>query len=484
MSEQVQINKAHILAALEHDAEFFIQFFLEDELTFPVPEFHKDIFYLMTLREVTRFVCAIPRDHAKTTLAKLAAVWYFLFTDYRFIVYMSNTATIAVPATNDIVNFLESDNFKLTFGPVEWIKKQDGVGFYIFKIGDKTCILRAMGAGQQVRGINVDNKRPQLAILDDIEDNDNIATEPLFRKLKQWFYGPFRKALDKFHNKIIHLGNMINVKSLLNEHCNSEFWHSRRYGCILANGKPLWPDAWTLDKLKRDFVEYSLAGMSDIWFAEMMNLPLARGKGLIKAEDIFYAPACLPGDIEYGFLTLDLAISEKAWAHQTVLVVHGWTGAFWQIVEYEMYTGIDPVTLFTHVKAMMTKWHVRVCGIEDEAYQASLKFVFRHLTLMDGMDETQMMFVPLSTGKKQKVLRLAPWAGLIKAGQYALTEGEFMMTQQLLMYDPLKKNNDDDAIDAAAYGPQMTAAYLDEIIKEIMPIESSPAQTLYEISAI
>lgn len=462
MSEEsslVQFNVFEVKKALEHDAEFFIQFFLGEELTKEVPEFHKEIFYEMTHDGIDRYCCAIPRDHAKTTLAKLAVVWYFLFSEYRFILYLSNTVTIAVPAANDIVNFLECENFRAVFGPVEWLTKQDGVGLYKFKLLGKVCILRAMGAGQQVRGINVDNKRPQLAVVDDLEDNKNIATDALFLALKRWMFGPFLKALDKFNNKIIWLGNMITNKSIIYENCHSEFWHSKRFGCILANGQPLWPDAWPIEKLKKDFAEYASRGMADIWFAEMMNMPIC-GK-FIKSEEITYAPYVLPEDVEFSFITVDLAISEETWANKTVAMVHSWTGTHYQITEYVGRVGIDPVNLFNIIIDMCYRWKVSCVGIENVAFQASLKLIYAHFCLEQGIQG--ITFVPLhAVGRKAQ--RIIPWVAMLKSGDYALNEGEFAITEELLSFDPSKKNNADDHLDAGAYGPQMIEEYLDLIM--------------------
>lgn len=469
----VQINTGEIIYALKHDSEFFIQFFLGEELTHPVPPFHIDVFHLMTSTAVRLCAFALPRDHAKTTLAKLAAVKYLLFTDYQFVIYLSNVSTIAVPACNDIIGFFESENFASVFGPPEFITKQDGVGLYIFKIKipqddgswqDKLCILRALGAGQSVRGINIRHRRPQLAIVDDLEDKDNIATEELFLKLKRWFYGTFRKCLDKFDHKIIHIGNMISNKCMLKEHCASEYWFSRLYGALLSNGQPLWPDAWPIEKLKQDFIEYLKAGMTDIWFAEMMNMPIGIGKGLIKADEIYYLPEIYPEDVEYSCMTLDLAISDRTWAHETVMAVHGWNGECWQSVETDGGVGIDPINLFERVIALCYKWHINVVGIESVAYQASLKFVFNFLCATRGIENIR--FVDLyATGRK--VQRFSPWAAMIKAKEYALTESDFKTTEQLLTFDPKLKNNDDDYIDAKSYVIQMINNWLPEIQEQI-----------------
>lgn len=484
----VAVSKQEVIYALEHDAEFFIQFFLGDELTLEVPDFHPEIFNLMIERDVKQFACAIPRDHAKTTLAKLTCVHYFLFSKYNFILYMSNVVSIAIPSTNDIINFFLCDNFKAVFGEIQFITRQDGKGIYAFKLGDKVCILRAHGAGMQVRGINILHQRPQLAICDDIEDSVNNATPELFQKLKKWFYGPFKKALNKFDHKIIHIGNLTENETLIAEHCQSRFWHSRVYGCLLSDGKPLWPDAWPIEKLRQDYNEYREAGMADVWFAEMMNMPTAGGRGVIRASEIFYQPQREPDDIEFGFITIDLAISEASYAHETVVCVHGYIpdagdAGLWQIVEYRGFKGIDPISLFWKVMELADYWRILTIGIEDVAYQASLKHVFRHECLRSGIQQEGdhgITFVPLSASGR-KAQRIIAWAAMVKAKEYALNEGDFSMTQQLITYRPDKKHNKDDYIDAAAYGPQMLDRFLYLIMRRYQISVNGATKSSYQL---
>lgn len=492
--QQVQLEKEKLLLALEYNTEFFIHFFLGQELTFPVPPFHKTVLAKMIAPEIKRFCCAIPRDHAKTTLAKLACVHHFLFSKYRFIVYLSNTLSIAIPAANDVISFLTSENCERVFGKIEFLSRQEGKGIYKFRLGNKLCFLRAMGAGQQVRGINVDNTRPQLAVVDDLEDNDNIATEPLFLNLKRWVYGPFRKALDKFDNKIIWLGNMIAQQSMLYENCQSDFWYSMLYGCLLEDGTPLWPDAWSIEKLVQDFKEYQEAGVADIWFAEMMNMPMALGNGIILAEEINYKPAPLPRSYKYAFITVDLAISKKERAHKTVVAVHvlvdpadsvasSLEDPWWQVACIEGFHGIDPIALFDVLIGMAKTWGVQLIGIENVAYQDSLQYIYPHMCMKEGVDNIE--FVPLSA-KERKTNRIAPWAGLIKKKEYAINDGDFQITQELLAYDPSKAENKDDYIDACSHGPQMLARYSHLVWREITgdAANDSGTRSITEISGV
>lgn len=488
--DMVQMNVSEVRYALENDEEFFIQFFLGDELTLPVPPFHIEMLHLMTSTAVRLCAFAIPRDHAKTTLAKLSCVKYWLFSPFQFIIYLTNVSATAVAACKDIIEFIESENFRAIYGVAEFETKQEGNGFYRFTLNlpDKTggftqkkCILRALGAGQSVRGVNIGHRRPQLAIVDDLEDIENIATEDLYIKLKRWFYGTFRKCLDKFDHKIIHIGNMIANRCMLKEHCESEYWFSRRYGCLLADGTPLWPDAWPVEKLKLDFNEYLKAGMIDVWFTEMMNLPIGAGRGLIRATDINYIPCPAPADIQYGFITIDLAISRESWAHKTVVAVHGWTGEEWCICEVDGGVGIDPIRLFDIVMELAFKWRVTLIGIENVAYQASLQYVFPYLAMVKNIEG--ITFVELRAIMK-KTQRLVGWCAMLRDKQYAIPEGDFVITEQLLAYDPKLKENDDDYIDACAHGPQMIDNYMAEIQQVYQLTPTAPVRNSYEIAEV
>lgn len=492
---QVEIDVSQISYALEHSENFFLNFFLADIVSesSPVPDFHIDIFKRMCTSKHPYFCCAVPRGHAKTTLAKLAAIWYWLFTDTEFIVYISNTSEVAIAGANDIIGFLESDNFKayhynICGRDIEFSVRQEGKGFYRFTLFpghelQKSCTIKSLGAGKQVRGLNIGNLRPQVAIVDDLEVNDGVSVleeENAYKKLKKWFYGPFRKALANKH-KIIQLGNMVAFQCLVKDHTESKFWDSMRYGCILKNGKPLWPELWSLEALALDFEQYVEQGMTNTWFAEMMNMPIAEGMGLLKADDITYLPARQPDECEFNFITVDPAISKKKTGHKAALVVYGYVEPYWQIVEDYADRGMDPLRLFDKIIELCYRWNVNVVGIESVAYQSSLKYVFTHLCLIRHIES--LSFVDLDAVNR-KPERLAAWASEIKAKNIALTEGDVFITQQALFYDPSSDKNDDDTIDAAAYAPQMIARYMYLIMQsykgKVMP-DNVPLEDFAEV---
>jgi hypothetical protein len=468
---QAQMSVGEIVSALKNSCSFFMNFFLADELEFTTPEFHVRTWQYLINLSIEQVALALPRGHAKTTLAKLVCVWYFLFTPFRFIIYVSNTHSVAAEACRDVMNYIRSDNFVSVFGPVRFEVMQDQKGFYKFILNyidetgvvrEKYCILKALGAGQQIRGLNIDNTRPELAIADDLEDQDNTATPILIKKLAQWFFGAFFKALSRRRRKIIYIGNMLSNRSLLYHFCEkSDEWHSLRYGCILGDGTPLWPDMWPFEKIKSDFEEYRKLNLTPLWFAEMMNLPVAEGNLLIESDDIPYSPILIPGEHKAAFLTIDPAISEKTWADDRAIVVHALSPmGHWQIVDYVLGK-FPPDQMFWLVVELCQKWSTRVVGIEQAGYQMALKFLIETL---GAIHHQHFEIVEIPHKNKSKVERLAVWCSLLRKKAWALNEGDYAVTEQLLSFDPMKKTNIDDLIDACSMGVTMIDLYLPSIM--------------------
>lgn len=469
----VRMNKFEVIAALEHDSRFFINFFLGEELEFPVPDFHIETFDLMVNDNIEQSAHALPRGHAKTTLAKLAAVKKFLFTRTRYIAYISSTHGVAAEACQNITKYLLSPNCVAVFGMPEFFVKQDQKGFYKFNITlphftgpdgkpvTKMCILRAFGAGQQIRGTNIDDERPELAICDDVEDDENMATKEQIKKLRNWFFGAFIKALSKKNRRIIFIGNMLSAQSLLYHFTNvSDQWYSQRYGCLLSNGQPLWPELWSLEAIRNDFIEYQKIGLVGRWFAEMMNIAMPDSSPLIKSDAIHYVPPVVPGEPELCFITIDPAISRETWADKTGVAVHALVNGVWVIAEYA-HNKFEPAELFFIVMSLCQKWRTKAVGIEAATFQKALKYLFE---VFMHMHQYHFSVIEVPHGNARKTDRLSVWTSFITRKLYGIVEGDFAITEQLLRYDPTKRENDDDLIDACAMGPIMLENFMGEII--------------------
>jgi hypothetical protein len=468
----VHMDRVDMIEALHRDGRFFIEFNLGEELTTPVPDFHLECWDLLTAMNILYIALALPRGHAKTTLCKLVCVWYLLFSPTRFVVYVSATANIASEACKDIIAYIQSPNFEQVFGKASFEVYQDGHGFYKFWLNvpdgrgglvRKFCILKALGAGQQVRGLNIDNERPQLAVVDDLEDTENTNTKSAQEKLKKWFFGTFMKALSKKHKKVLYLGNMLSNQSILYYLCEgSQLWHSIRKGCLLSNGKPLWPEVWSYEAIQADYVEYQNMSLTALWMAEMMNMPMSEGSALISPDEITYFPPAMPDQVSTAFITLDPAISQKTWGNNSSLCVHGWVNDRWQIVE-TVSGKFNPDQLFFLIVELCLKWNTRCVGVEQGAFELALRFIWE--ILMKAHNQSFGIY-KINHKNVAKTERLAAWCSALRKKLWVLTQGEHALTQQLINYDPLKSNNIDDDIDSASMGITMINAYMPEIMNQ------------------
>lgn len=461
-------TRADVIKALEHDGEFFIDFFLHDELSSPVPFFHYgEIWPLLTNTAMQRVLLAIPRDHAKTTLSKLCVVWYFLFTNHRFCVYLSNTNTIAKNACRDIIGYFKTPNFVATYGQVKMIKDSETESLWIFEIPMpngrvKTCILRAIGANQQMRGINIDNQRPDIAIVDDVEDNENTDSPVLQKKLDKWIFGPFIKALAR-RKKIIWLGNMLQKTSLLARLSLREKWNPVVFGALVkdvATGllRPLWPERWPLDELIEDYLEYQELGLLETWMCEMMNMP-GHGKDGFTVQQMNFRPIPLEDEIQAAWLALDPAFGENATNDDSSITVHVLPKDGPAMVVEHVTGKYSETELFDHMYRLGAKWNAWVWGIEAVAAQKVLITLFK-LLLAGKLSNHLVEMIPLTAGKGDpKIARIKAWVAMMAAGEYAVYEGAVEITTQLVDYNMTKKSNRDDLIDSCAYGPQMLVEY-------------------------
>lgn len=488
-------SQAEIREKLRTDGEFFIEFFLADELTSPVPFFHSgEIWPLLTNTAMQRVLLAIPRDHAKTTLSKLAVVWYFLFTNHRFCVYLSNTNTIAKNACKDIMGYFNSPNFIATYGKIKMVKESETDSLWRFDIPMpdgriKHCILRAVGAGQQMRGINIDNQRPDIAVVDDVEDNENTDSENLQKKLDKWIFGPFLKALAR-QKKIIWLGNMLQKTSLLARLSVRPNWNPVVFGALVKDAAtgllvPLWPERWPIDELVEDFQEYQELGLVETWMCEMMNMP-GHGVDGFTQEQLYYLPAPAPDEIAATWLVLDPAFGENAHNDDSSITVHCLPKDGIPMVIGHSTGKFKEDALFDEMFRLGQTHNAWVWGIEAVAAQRVLIPFFKLLLAAKLMNHVVEM-IPLMAGKGDpKVSRIKSWVGLMAKKEYAVYEGAVEITTQLLNYNMKKNSNRDDLIDSCAYGPQILSQYEGLLMAQYqgMSMESVGAQFGMEVAGV
>ncbi len=133
----------------------------------------------------SRHVVAAPRGHAKSTNFTFKDDLHAILYGYKhYILILSDSSDQAEGFLDDIKTELEDNgNIIMDFGHLKGDKAwRSGV------ILTSTDIkAEAIGSGKKIRGRRHRNWRPDLIVLDDIENDENVNTPDQRRKLKSWF---------------------------------------------------------------------------------------------------------------------------------------------------------------------------------------------------------------------------------------------------------------------------------------------------------
>ena len=211
-AELVEINTSGAEAAelCRRDLNFLGMLANPEEFVFAFPPFYITLFTLLTAfkSKVERFAIGIPRGFAKTTFIKLLCLWYIIFSKRQFILVVGASEDLAVNTLSDVCDLLDGLSIRKLFGNWRALCEVDTQALKVFNFRGRDIILRAIGAGTAVRGINRKNKRPDVIIMDDVQKRETAENKELSDQLLKWILGTLMKARSNSGCTYIYVGNM------------------------------------------------------------------------------------------------------------------------------------------------------------------------------------------------------------------------------------------------------------------------------------
>lgn len=248
---------------------------------------------------------AAPRGHAKTTALShtytLAAV---LFREREYVLIVSDTIAQAVQFLGDIKNeLLDNEQLRNLFKIKGLIKETEDDIICICEDGHKFRIS-AKGSEQKVRGLKWDNKRPDLIVCDDLENDEIVMNKDRRLKFKRWFYGALLPC--RSYNGIVrYVGTILHNDSLLESLMPKKMerttvvedlktwskrakpaWKSVKYRAHTPDfSKILWPQRYDKDFFLDKRNEYVEQGLPDVYSQEYLNVPIDESLAYFKRTD-------------------------------------------------------------------------------------------------------------------------------------------------------------------------------------------------------
>lgn len=190
----------------------------------------------------SRQVIAAPRGHAKSTNFTFKDDLHAILYQYKhYILILSDSTDQAEQFLDDIRQELEDNaNIIMDFGELKGDKMWRTGGL----LTTTNVKIEAIGSGKKVRGRKHRNWRPDLIVLDDIENDENVNTSEQRKKLAGWFNKAVSKAGDTYTD-IMYIGTILHYDSLLSNVLKNPRYKSRKYRAVISDAvrTDLW-DRW------------------------------------------------------------------------------------------------------------------------------------------------------------------------------------------------------------------------------------------------
>lgn len=408
-------------------------------------------------RDFSQLALGLPRGFGKTTLIKIYILYCILFTNKKFILVVSSTATLAENIIADVVDMLEEPNIKKVFGNWKLGIEKDTQAFKKFGFRGRNIILAGLGAGTSLRGLNLKNTRPDVMIFEDIQTRECADSETQSDALLRWMVGTAMKAKSPAGCLFIFVGNMYPTKySILKKLKTNPTWIKFITGGILATGESLWEELQPIEQLKAEFANDLAMGHPEIFYAEVLNDDAAITSNLIDLSLIPTYPY-EEDDISAGnFIIIDPA-TDKVDADAVSVgyfEVHDSKPVLTHVTEGKL----SPSDTIRQALQYCLTYNCRVVAIESNAYQYTLKFWFEHTCQQLGIAGIEAVEVYSGSYSKNSRI-LSMFKSYISGEIYIHPRCKAQAHLQISQFNPLKRDNTDGILDLLTYAPKVVEMY-------------------------
>jgi predicted phage terminase large subunit-like protein len=311
------------VARHSHLMFFYIHF--SHYVTYPIAEFQKDIFRITEdVSNKLAIICAF-RGSGKSTLISFSyALWSILgIQQKKFVLIISQTRAQSKQHMMNLKRELEANVLlRSDLGPFQEEDGEWGASSLVFTA--LNARITAASTETSIRGLRHNQHRPDLIILDDVEDLASVKTHESRQKTYNWLSGEVIPSGDR-NTRVIVIGNMLHRESLV-MHLKKDIDEGMREGVFKAyplvepNGTILWTGKYPTSADIEE--ERKKSGNEYAFQREYMLNVLSDEDQVIDPTWIQYYDKLpnSPGTYRGLFMGVDLAISQKETADYTAIV--------------------------------------------------------------------------------------------------------------------------------------------------------------------
>jgi len=458
------MDVSDVIALAAEDYEFYTRTFFPKTCQSATPKYHLDVD--SDLCSGARYVgIEIFRDGAKTTLLRLFASKRIAYCISRTIMVVGKGQDHAIKTIRWLKRQVEynpkwSGAYRLRKGD-KWTDEWIEIISDLFNDVDGQPVrinIVAYGLTGQIRGVNIDDYRPDLIVVDDPCDEENTGTPEQRKKIADLFFGALSRCLvPRAENPaalMCLLQTSLHPEDLINMAHRDSTWVTHKISCFDERGNSVWPQRKPTEELLREREGFAERGQLDLWMREMECTLINPQTSLFREEWLNYYdilpekfavilsidPVPPPDDSQMVKGTQDND-------YEVICAIGIWRGKKF-LLEYRMQRGHRPDWTITNFFEMATKWKPMFIAVETHNYQATLKWI-----LEQEMKKRSQYYIVegfgKGTGEKVKKMHLisGAFSGLATQRDFYIKPDMVEFISQFSMYPRV---GHDDVINAVA----------------------------------
>jgi len=391
------------------------------------PPFHKECWDICC--SVEKYVAiAAPRGHAKSTAVTLGyGLATLLFRQRKFMLLVSDTESQSALFLGTFKQELQENNELIDLFGI----KRDDKGLVKFIKDSETDIvvectdghrfrIIAKGAEQKLRGLIWNGSRPDIIMIDDMENDELVMNKERRDKMRRWFKGALLPCLSD-RGIVRMVGTILHMDSLLERLMPGDsektthrvglktlstrkgMWKSVKYRAHNEDfSELLWPEKKSAEDFQLLYEEAVRDGTTDIYSQEYLNYPLDEAVSFFKKGDFLKATEEEQKFKLNYYVTADLAISESEKADYSVFIVAGVDENKVIHIKDIIRERLDGRDIVDTLLSLQRIYEPDAVGIEEMQVSKAIGPFLREEMVKTN---TYLSLIPLKHGGKDKVAR-------------------------------------------------------------------------------
>lgn len=469
----VELTTAELIQLAAVDSVLFNKTFFPNTARLPAPMMHQQIDAV--LDSPARYInIMMSRGWAKTSKLRMYTGKRIAYNISRTILFVSASERHSRRSLRWIMNQVERNKrYAQTFGlrpGTPWTPEEMQI---IHGVDEQAITVIGLGITGSVRGVNIDDYRPDLIVLDDIMNDELGDSKRQLDKLAIRVLGAVKESLAPATEaplaKLVMINTPQDFNDITQEAARDTQFITRRFGCWtpesedrpLVDRESAWPELVPTATLIEDYRAALARNRLSIFVREKECRLVALEEACFKPDWIQYFgegcpepepplhemyvvlvidPVPPPSDAE-----LERGLIDKDF--EAIVAVGKWKGKIY-VLETSVSRGHDPNWTIGEFFRMMMRWKAKKCIVEVTAYQKTLEWLLRQ-----KMKEYRVYYLvqPYTDNKRKKHQRIIDGlTGVLSNKVIYYRSDQAELVEQTTRYSQTRKIAKDDVIEAVA----------------------------------